>query len=96
MQHNTSVLTVDALIRTAAVAAENTDYITAVEKYSLVLEQVPDHARAYGDRGLVKANMGDRQGAIADLRRAATLFLDQGLTANYEMVMKYLDGLEHR
>lgn len=77
----------------AAMKAEQSDYVAAIDCYTRAIDLDPDCARAYGNRGLLKGNLGQHQGALADLRQAAQLFLSQGKMANYEMVMGYMRNL---
>jgi tetratricopeptide (TPR) repeat protein len=79
-----------ALMQKAAAKAEAYAYIQAIETYTEVLGLCPDNARAYGDRGLLRSNIGDQQGAIADIQSAALLFRQQGKTANFEIAIGYL------
>ena len=94
MKDVSEVWTVEEFMKLAASKAEQSDYVGAVQNYNQAILVDPDHARAYGSRALVRVNLGDRQGAIADFHKAATLFLAQGSTANYEMVLSYIREVE--
>ncbi|MGF1602480.1 MAG: hypothetical protein ACFCU8_10760 [Thermosynechococcaceae cyanobacterium] len=83
--------TFNTLLQAAAAKAEVHAYRQAIDIYSEVIDLCPDNARAYGDRGLLRTNLGDQQGAIADFRRAAQLFHQQGRTANFEVALGYLN-----
>jgi Flp pilus assembly protein TadD len=83
-------MTAEDFMKRATAKAEEGDYVGAVQSYDRVIELNPDYARAYGNRGFVKKNLGDRLGALADFQMAAKLFLAQGKTANYEQVLDYL------
>jgi tetratricopeptide (TPR) repeat protein len=52
----------------------------------------PDYAEAYYNRGVFKANLGDKQGAITDFNQVAQLFSQQG---NMEMYLKALDIIKN-
>jgi tetratricopeptide (TPR) repeat protein len=80
-------------MRKAALQAEQTDYVAAIDFYSQAIETDPSCARAYGNRGLLKGNLGNRVGAIADLRQAAQIFHARSMTGNYEMVLAYIKRL---
>ncbi|PZD72429.1 hypothetical protein C1752_03746 [Acaryochloris thomasi RCC1774] len=91
---NRSARTIDkkstALMQIAAAKAETNAYLQAINIYTQALNLCPDNARAYGARGLLRSNVGDQQGAIADIQYAAQLFRQQGKTANFEIALGYL------
>lgn len=89
-------LTVEDCMKQAAARAEDGDYVGAIQSYDRAILLDPNFARAYGNRGLVRANLGDGRGAIQDWQQAAKLFLAQGRVANYEMVLGYIRRLEHQ
>jgi tetratricopeptide (TPR) repeat protein len=88
------VMTAEDCIRQASAKSEEGDYLGAVQSYSEAIERDPNFARAYGNRGLVRSNLGDRRGALADWQQAAKLFMAQGSTTNYEMALSYIRKLE--
>ncbi|PSB00732.1 tetratricopeptide repeat protein [Merismopedia glauca] len=55
----------------------------ALESYTKAIEIAPDYAEAYRDRGLAKAELADKKGALADLRKAAQLFFNRGDIDSY-------------
>ncbi|MFM5956144.1 MAG: tetratricopeptide repeat protein, partial [Dolichospermum sp.] len=65
----------------------------AIDDYTQAIKINPNYAQAYGNRGIAKAQSGDKQGAREDLQRAAQLFKAQGDTAWYEETMKLLKQL---
>lgn len=79
-----------ALMNMAAYKAETSSYSQAIDIYTEALAHSPDSAWAYGARGLLRSNIGDQQGAIADMRYAAHLFHQQGKNANFEIALGYL------
>lgn len=87
-------MTAEDYMKQAAERAESGDYVGAIESYDLAISVDPSFARAYGNRGLVRSNLGDKRGAIADWQAAAKLFLNQGRIANYEMVLGYIKKLD--
>lgn len=92
---NTILQRVETLL-SAAVKAESLDPRQAVTLYTEVLQLCPDQAQAYGDRGLLRATLGDPQGAMADLQSAADLFRQQGKTANVEIAVGYCKAIARR
>ena len=85
--------TPDSLMKLAAAQTEKQNYWEAIHSYSQVISLTPDNANAYGNRGLLKLNLGDQQGAITDFQHAAQLFLHTGQTANFEITLNYLRKL---
>jgi tetratricopeptide (TPR) repeat protein/S1-C subfamily serine protease len=61
------------------------DYQEAITDYTEAIGLKPDFADAYNARGLAKAEIGDKQGAIEDLQKAAQLFREQGNDDAYQV-----------
>ncbi len=89
------LLSAEALFVQGQSKAERGDYVGALKDYTQAILLDPDYARAYGNRGFLRADQGDFFGAREDYQKAAQLFLSQGKTANYQMVMDYLRKLKH-
>lgn len=89
-----SSVTVEDFMKQAAAHAEDGDYVGAIESYTRAIECDPTFARAYGNRGMVRSNLGDRRGAVEDWQKAAELFLAQRSMANYEMALSYLRKMQ--
>ncbi|NJN38655.1 MAG: hypothetical protein HC790_07955 [Acaryochloridaceae cyanobacterium CSU_3_4] len=87
------VKTLNALLQAAAAKAETQAYRQAIDIYTQVIYLCPENACAYGDRGLLRSNLGDQQGAITDISCAAHLFYQQGRTANFEIALGYLNAM---
>jgi tetratricopeptide (TPR) repeat protein len=85
--------TLNALLQSAAAKAETQAYRQAIDIYTQVIHLCPENACAYGDRGLLRSNLGDQQGAITDISCAAHLFYKQGRTANFEIALGYLNAM---
>ncbi|MBG1259638.1 tetratricopeptide repeat protein [Nostoc sp. BAE] len=56
----------------------------AIEDFNQAIKINPNLAEAYYNRGSVRFNLGDKQGAIADLQKAADLFQQEGKTQDYQ------------
>jgi tetratricopeptide (TPR) repeat protein len=56
----------------------------AIESYDAALRQDTRYAEAYYNRGIVRSQMADRQGAILDFREAANLYFEQGDLKSYD------------
>jgi Flp pilus assembly protein TadD len=82
--------------KNAKVIAEKGEYIEAIKALTQVIQLNPKNAMAYGDRGLIRLNLGDKYGALADFQEAAQLFMSQGSKANYELVLSYIHKIERR
>ncbi|MEB3830011.1 tetratricopeptide repeat protein [Phormidium sp. CCY1219] len=73
---------------------ENEEYENAIGMYNSAIESQSEYAEAYMGRGIARARLGDKSGAIEDLRQAASLFQDQGNTEAYEQVQQLLSQVE--
>ncbi len=85
--------TSDSLLQAAAAKAEAHEYVQAIHIYTEAIQMCPNLAQAYGNRGLLRSNLGNNQGAVDDFRRAAHLFQEQGQTANFEIALGYLNSI---
>ena len=83
----------ELLMKLAASQTEKQNYWGAIHSYSQVISLTPENANAYGNRGLLKLNVGDHKGAITDFQRAAQIFWHTGKTANFEITLNYLRKL---
>ncbi|WP_445172539.1 hypothetical protein [Microcoleus sp.] len=54
----------------------------------------PNLAGVYLNRGITRADLGDKQGAIQDFQKAADLFQKQGDKNNYEKAINILRRLQ--
>ena len=86
-------LTAEDFMKQAAARADGGDYVGAIQSYDAVVCLDPENARAYGNRGFMRLNLGDRVSALTDFRMAAELFLAQGRMANYETVLDYIEKI---
>jgi Tfp pilus assembly protein PilF len=48
---------------------------------------IPNYAKAYYDRAVVRSTIGDKQRAIKDFEKAAVLFRQQGDLDNYRQAV---------
>jgi Flp pilus assembly protein TadD len=87
-------MTAEDFMKQAAARADGGDYVGAIQSYDAVVSLNPENARAYGNRGFMRLNLGDSMAALADFRIAAELFLAQGRMANYEMVLDYIEKMQ--
>ncbi|NJM86388.1 MAG: tetratricopeptide repeat protein [Hydrococcus sp. RU_2_2] len=62
----------------------------ALADYNQALQLNPNYANAYYNRGIVRYQMGDRQGSIQDLQKSAELFYQQGNMSLYQQAIDVL------
>lgn len=65
----------------------------AISDLNQALRLKPDAAEDYYKRGVIYGNQGKRQQAIADLKKAADLYAQQGRTDSYNNVLSVLRSL---
>ncbi len=70
------------------------NYVSAANNFTQVIERKPDFAPAFIGRSAARLQGGDLKGAIADARRAESLFAAQGDAANAEIANKIAAALE--
>ena len=68
-------VTAEDFMKQAAARADGGDYVGAIQSYDAVVLLNPENARAYGNRGFMKLNLGDRTAALADFRIAEWLIM---------------------
>jgi tetratricopeptide (TPR) repeat protein len=66
----------------------------AVNDFTHVLAQVPNHAEAYRSRGLIRYQLGEKQQAIADLRQATQHFSSQGAAIAAQQTLSWIQRLQ--
>jgi Flp pilus assembly protein TadD len=67
----------------------------AIADYNQAVKINPNNAEAYGNRGIIRSELGDKQGAIQDLQKAGELFKQQGDNAKYEQAMKVIEKIKN-
>lgn len=60
------------------------DKEAAISDFTQAIRINPKYAEAYHSRGLIHAELGNKKGAVEDLREAAKLFFEEGDIANYQ------------
>jgi tetratricopeptide (TPR) repeat protein len=65
----------------------------ALADYSIAIKNSIEYALAYANRGILKSEMGDKKGAIANLQQAQQLFISQNNSAGAEFVADLLKKL---
>jgi len=71
------------------------NYVEAMTDYTQSLQLNPDNAAAYYNRGEVRSKLGDKNGAIADLKKAVDIFQSQGEQDNYQDALNHLKKLQN-
>jgi lipoprotein NlpI len=64
----------------------------ALPDYNEAIKLNSTYAKAYFNRGNLKSYLSDRKGAIADLKKAADLFQEQGNKIDYQRATKNLEA----
>ncbi|MBV9387981.1 MAG: tetratricopeptide repeat protein [Chroococcidiopsidaceae cyanobacterium CP_BM_ER_R8_30] len=64
------------------------DYKQAIEYYTQAIKKNPKLINAYNRRALARFILGDKPGTIADLRKAASLYLDRGDKGAYQQTLE--------
>ncbi|MGF2036779.1 MAG: toll/interleukin-1 receptor domain-containing protein [Nostoc sp. CmiVER01] len=72
-------------------------YQTAIDDYTKAIRLSPDSAEAYKNRGFVyDNNLQNKQEAIKNYQKAATLYKKQGATDKYEKIIGKIQKLQQR
>ncbi|MCY7275321.1 MAG: tetratricopeptide repeat protein, partial [Phormidesmis sp. CAN_BIN44] len=66
----------------------------AIEDCTQAIRLDPKDAAAYSNRGLVRADLGDKRGAIEDYQEAARLFLEQKDMDSYNALLGVIKALQ--
>jgi tetratricopeptide (TPR) repeat protein len=64
------------------------DYLSAMDNLDRALQLQTDYPEAYGMRGEIRQQLGDREGGIEDLQKAAKLFFNQKDYLQYQKVLQ--------
>jgi Flp pilus assembly protein TadD len=70
------------------------DYQGAIGSFDLAVQMNPEDAGFYGNRCVARHRLGDAQGAIADCKQAAALYLEQDNRKDYQYALKMLEKLQ--
>jgi Flp pilus assembly protein TadD len=54
----------------------------------------PNNGLAYNNRGIARAELGDRKGAITDLQQAADIYKQQGEIKEYRKALETISLLQ--
>ncbi|MGL5192953.1 MAG: hypothetical protein ACRC8Y_05060, partial [Chroococcales cyanobacterium] len=65
-----------------------------LEDYNLAIQNQPNYAQAYLERGGAHYELNNPSSAMADFQKAAQLFSQQGDTPNHELAQKIIDYLQ--
>jgi tetratricopeptide (TPR) repeat protein len=72
-------------------------YQAAIDDYTKAIRLSPDSADAYTTRGLVyENNLQNKQEAIKNYQKAATLYKQQGATDKYKKIIYKIQKLQQR
>jgi Flp pilus assembly protein TadD len=65
----------------------------AIADFNQALLLNPNFPEAYQNRGISRNALGDKQGAITDLKTAANLFKEQKRIINYQEVIDLIEKI---
>lgn len=82
------------LFQAGCAAFQSGHYRRAIEQFTQALQQEPDWAAAYHNRGRATANLRRVPEGIADLVKAGDLYLQQGETTGLAQIKQDLDRLK--
>ncbi|MDF0555293.1 hypothetical protein [Kamptonema sp. UHCC 0994] len=88
-----SIIVADDFVALAANAMEVKDYRNALYQANKAIDLNPNQAEAYFIRGQAKLQLGQREGAIADLKQAASQYLKQNNRDGYQAAQKVLSDV---
>ncbi len=70
------------------------EYQAAIDDYTRAIQITPDSVDAYRNRAAVHLNLGNKQKAIKDYQKAATLYKKQGEKNKLKKILEKLQNLE--
>ena len=65
-----------------------------IADYNEAIRLKPDYVDVYINRGIAKSDLGDKQGALVDLQKAAQLFQKQGQVDWYQSTLKSIAEIQ--
>lgn len=89
-----SAITPEDFLQQAIEKAKQRNFAAALEDLDWVLQLDPGDTNAYIHRGRIRAELGDRAGAIADYRQAAQIFLDRADKDNAQALLTKIQQLQ--
>jgi tetratricopeptide (TPR) repeat protein len=66
------------------------DRLGAIEDFDQAIKIYPDYAEAYKNRGTIKASLGQKQQALSDFQKAASLYKQENNLEEYVQVLKLM------
>ena len=88
-----SIIVADDFVDLAANAMEVKDYRNALYQANKAIDLNPNQPEAYFLRGQAKLQLGEREGAIADLEQAASQYLQQNNRVGYQAAQNILSDV---
>ncbi|MEB3292770.1 MAG: pentapeptide repeat-containing protein [Synechococcales bacterium] len=76
-------------------AGKEKSYEQAIEYFNQSLSRQPDYAPAWMARGAAKHQLGDKEGAIADMEKSAQLFAQRNDAKNADAATKAVDAIKN-
>lgn len=72
------------------------DYKGAIDSFNQAIHINPNDAIAHYYRGISRTEIGDKQGATEDYRKAADIYQKQGKMVDYQNTVKLIKELQQR
>ncbi|MDB9448919.1 tetratricopeptide repeat protein [Dolichospermum circinale CS-547] len=70
------------------------DMQNAIKYFSQAIKIDPYYCEAYYERGIVRDELGEKQGAIADFQAAADIYIKEGNETKYQNAMKKIKNIK--
>ncbi|WP_019508099.1 tetratricopeptide repeat protein [Pleurocapsa sp. PCC 7319] len=70
------------------------NYQQAIAEYDEAIKLNPNLAEAFGNRGFLRFQLGEKQEGLKDLQHAAELFLDEGNVDRYQQTIAFIQMIQ--
>ena len=74
--------------------SQGENFQQAIAEYDEAIKLNPNLAEAFGNRGFLRFQLGDKQEGLKDLQHAAELFLDEGNMDRYQQTIAFIQMIQ--